>query len=72
VWPASGARNFSRRAPGAPAFRVAVAPPGGAPTPASLAVLEANAGGVPVRVASVEKADICFYSMDHVSLRSIL
>jgi hypothetical protein len=64
--------RFSRKAPGAPAFTVSVAPCTRLPTPRDMAAADAAAGGVPVRFSTLEKGDICFYGLSHVELRSIM
>ena len=64
--------KFSRKAPGAPAFTISVAPAGRLPGPADAAAADAAAGGVPVRFSTVEAGDICFYGLAHVELRALL
>lgn len=64
--------QFSRKAPGTPAFTISVQPVGRLPTPQDAAAADAAAAGVPVRFCTVEKGDICFYGLAHVELRSIL
>ncbi|KAI3425099.1 hypothetical protein D9Q98_008477 [Chlorella vulgaris] len=64
--------RFSRKAPGAPAFTVSVAPCTRLPTLRDMAAADAAAGGAPVRFCTIEKGDICFYGLSHVELRSIM
>ncbi|PRW45365.1 tRNA-splicing endonuclease subunit Sen54 [Chlorella sorokiniana] len=64
--------QFSRKAPGTPAFTISVQPADRLPTPQDAVAADAAAGGVPVRFCTVEKGDICFYGLAHVELRSIL
>lgn len=70
VFPANA--KFSRRQPGRPAFVVSVLPCSRLPTPEDAVAADAAAGGTPVRFSTIEMGDICFYSLTHVELRSIL
>ena len=63
--------KFSRKQPGQPMFTVAVMPCSQLPTPEDMAAADAAAGSVPVRFATVEKGDICFYGLSHVQLRTL-
>lgn len=64
--------QFSRKAPGTPAFTISVQPVSRLPTPQDAVAADAAAAGVPVRFCTLEKGDICFYGLAHVELRSIL
>lgn len=64
--------RFSRKAPGPPTYTVCVLPCTRLPSPEDCAAADGAAGGVPVRWATIEKGDICFYGLAHVELRSIL
>ena len=63
--------RFSRKRPGKPAFVVAIHPCSQLPTLEQLAAAELAAGDVVVRHSTIEKGDICYYTVSQVSLAEI-